>query len=58
MSNQDLVQTRRKQMDETNQIIERSKKTDQLGWITNELDTIHISVKKTSQLVRYFIFIA
>jgi SNARE protein len=27
--------------------------TDQLGWITNELDTIHISVKKSSQLVSW-----
>ncbi|CAM6013392.1 unnamed protein product [Sphagnum balticum] len=71
MSNQELVQTGRKQMDETDQTIERSKKvvedtinigaetastlkgqTDQLGRITNELDTIQFSIKKASQLVK------
>jgi hypothetical protein len=71
MSNQELVQTGRKQMDDTDQTIERSKKvvedtinigaetastlkgqTDQLGRITNELDTIQFSIKKASQLVK------
>ncbi|KAH9532652.1 hypothetical protein CY35_18G010000 [Sphagnum magellanicum] len=71
MSNQELVQVGRKQMDQTDQTIERSKKvvedtinigaetaltlkgqTDQLGRITNDLDTIQFSIKKASKLVK------
>ncbi|CAL9103026.1 unnamed protein product [Musa acuminata var. zebrina] len=71
MSNQELIDAGRKQMDETDQAIERSKKvvgqtvevgiqttanlkgqTEQMGRIVNELDTIHFSIKKASQLVK------
>ncbi|URD77889.1 putative plant SNARE [Musa troglodytarum] len=71
MSNQELIDTGRKQMDETDQAIERSKmvveqtievgtqtaanlkgQTEQMGRIVNELDTIHFSIKKASQLVK------
>ncbi|CAD5196888.1 unnamed protein product [Musa acuminata subsp. malaccensis] len=71
MSNQELIDNGRKQMDETDQAIERSKmvveqtievgtqtaanlkgQTEQMGRIVNELDTIHFSIKKASQLVK------
>ncbi|CAD5171731.1 unnamed protein product [Musa acuminata subsp. malaccensis] len=71
MSNQELIDAGRKQMDETDQAIERSKmvvgqtvevgiqttanlkgQTEQMGRIVNELDTIHFSIKKASQLVK------
>ncbi|GAV78535.1 Sec20 domain-containing protein [Cephalotus follicularis] len=71
MSNQELVNTGMKRMDETDQTIERSKQvvaqtievgtqtavtlkgqTDQMGRIVNELDTIHFSIKKASQIVK------
>lgn len=71
LSNQELIQTGRQQMDETDKTIERSRKvveetihigtettttlkgqTEQVGRITNELDTIQFSLKKASQLVK------
>ncbi|RYR31567.1 hypothetical protein HN51_063275 [Arachis hypogaea] len=38
-------------MDETDQAIERSKQTEQMGCIVNELDSIQFSIK-ASQLVK------
>lgn len=71
MSIQELQDVGRKNMDETEQAIERSKmvveqtievgtqtaatlkgQTEQMGRVVNELDTIHFSIKKASQLVK------
>ncbi|XP_058076696.1 novel plant SNARE 13-like [Magnolia sinica] len=71
MSNQELISSGMKTMNETDQAIERSKQvveqtvevgaqtagklkgqTEQMGRIVNELDTIHFSIKKASQLVK------
>ncbi|XXG78942.1 hypothetical protein AAC387_Pa09g0114 [Persea americana] len=71
MSNQELINSGMKAMDETDQAIERSKQvvektievgaqtavtlkgqTEQMGRVVNELDTIHFSIKKASQLVK------
>ncbi|KAL5198428.1 hypothetical protein ABZP36_001940 [Zizania latifolia] len=71
MSNQQLIDAGRKQMDQTDQVIERSKKvvaqtvevgsqtavaltqqTDQMKRIGNELDSVHFSLKKASQMVK------
>ncbi|XP_071920242.1 novel plant SNARE 11-like [Coffea arabica] len=71
MSNQQLMDHGNKMMDETDQVIERSKKvvhetinvgtetaaalkaqTEQMSRIVNELDSIHFSIKKASQLVK------
>lgn len=71
MSNQELVNTGMKTMDETDQAIERSKmvveqtvevgaqtastlkgQTEQMGRIVNDLDTVHFSIKKATQLVK------
>ncbi|KAI5655820.1 hypothetical protein M9H77_33007 [Catharanthus roseus] len=71
MTNEQLVDHGNKMMDETDQIIERSKKvvhdtvdvgtetaaslkaqTEQMSRIVNELDSIHFSIKKASQLVK------
>ncbi|KAI4303064.1 hypothetical protein MLD38_038741 [Melastoma candidum] len=71
MTNQELIHAGTKTMDETDQVIERSKKvveqtievgtqtavslkgqTEQMARIGNDLDTIHFSIKKASQLVK------
>lgn len=71
MTNQQLIDTGRNQMDQTDQAIERSKmvvaqtvetgaqtaatltqQTEQMKRIGNELDTVHFSLKKASQLVK------
>ncbi|KAJ3683894.1 hypothetical protein LUZ60_014121 [Juncus effusus] len=71
MSNQELINAGREQIDQTDQAIERSKQvveqtlevgtqtaanlkgqTEQMGRVVNELDTIHFSIKKASQLVK------
>lgn len=71
MTNQQLVDHGNNMMDETDQVIERSKKvvhdtinvgtetaaalkaqTEQMSRIVNELDSIHFSIKKASQLVK------
>uniref|UniRef100_A0A7N2N675 t-SNARE coiled-coil homology domain-containing protein n=1 Tax=Quercus lobata TaxID=97700 RepID=A0A7N2N675_QUELO len=52
MTNQQLVGSGNWMMDETDQAIERSKKTEQMGQVVNELDSIHFSIKKASQLVK------
>ncbi|KAK8968169.1 putative plant SNARE 13 [Platanthera guangdongensis] len=71
MSNQELISSGTKTMDETDQAIERSKlvveqtvdvgtqtaanlkgQTEQMGRIVNDLDTVHFSIKKASQLVK------
>lgn len=71
MTNQQLMDQGNKMMDETDQVIERSKKvvhetinvgtetaaalkaqTEQMSRIVNELDSIHFSIKKASQLVK------
>ncbi|CAK9145625.1 unnamed protein product [Ilex paraguariensis] len=52
MSNQELVNAGMKTMDETDQAIELSKQTEQMGRIVNELNTIQFSIKKASQLVK------
>ncbi|XP_008799404.2 novel plant SNARE 11-like [Phoenix dactylifera] len=71
MTNQQLMDTGHRMMDETDQAIERSKKvvedtvnvgaetaaalqaqTEQMSRIVNELDSIHFSIKKASQLVK------
>ncbi|ONM60017.1 putative plant SNARE 13 [Zea mays] len=71
MSNQELISTGRKQMDQTDQAIERSKmvvaqtvevgaqtaatltqQTEQMKRIGNELDSVHFSLKKASQMVK------
>lgn len=71
MSNQQLMDAGRKQMDQTDQVIERSKKvvaqtvevgsqtaaalsqqTEQMKRIGNELDSVHFSLKKASQMVK------
>ncbi|KAL3497651.1 hypothetical protein ACH5RR_040383 [Cinchona calisaya] len=71
MTNQQLLDHGNKMMDETDQVIERSKKvvhetinvgtetaaalkaqTEQMSRIVNELDSIHFSIKKASQLVK------
>ncbi|KAF6135319.1 hypothetical protein GIB67_002438 [Kingdonia uniflora] len=71
MSNQQLVDSGNRMMNETDQAIERSKKvvedtvnvgaetaaalksqTEQMRRIVNELDSIHFSIKKASQLVK------
>ncbi|KAG8099262.1 hypothetical protein GUJ93_ZPchr0013g36286 [Zizania palustris] len=71
MSNQQLIDAGRKQMDQTDQVIERSKKvvaqtvevgsqtaaaltqqTEQMKRIGNELDSVHFSLKKASQMVK------
>ncbi|CAL4939601.1 unnamed protein product [Urochloa decumbens] len=71
MTNQQLIETGRNQMDQTDQAIERSKmvvaqtvetgaqtaatltqQTEQMKRIGNELDSVHFSLKKASQLVK------
>ncbi|KAL5556547.1 hypothetical protein UlMin_038783 [Ulmus minor] len=61
MTNHELVNTGRQTMDETNQAIERTKKfvenTIEVGTqiattLKGQLDTIHFSIKKASQLVK------
>ncbi|ESR53381.1 putative plant SNARE 11 [Citrus sinensis] len=71
MTNQQLMDSGNRMMDETDQAIERSKQvvhetinvgtetaavlkaqTEQMSRIVNELDSIHFSIKKASQLVR------
>ncbi|KAJ0105199.1 hypothetical protein Patl1_18331 [Pistacia atlantica] len=71
MSNQQLIDNGNRMMDETDEVIERSKKvvhdtvnvgtetaavlkaqTEQMSRIVNELDSIHFSIKKASQLVK------
>lgn len=71
MSNQQLMDQGNTMMDETDQVIERSKKvvhetvnvgtetaaalkaqTEQMSRIVNELDSIHFSIKKATQLVK------
>ncbi|OEL22855.1 putative plant SNARE 13 [Dichanthelium oligosanthes] len=71
MSNQELINAGRKQMDQTDQAIERSKmvvaqtvevgaqtaatltqQTEQMKRIGNELDSVHFSLKKASQMVK------
>ncbi|ERN05257.1 hypothetical protein AMTR_s00007p00113150 [Amborella trichopoda] len=71
MTNQQLVDSGNRMMDDTDQVIERSKKvvedtinvgadtaaalkaqTEQMSRIVNELDSIHFSIKKASQLVK------
>ncbi|KAK9128933.1 hypothetical protein Syun_017730 [Stephania yunnanensis] len=71
MTNQQLMDTGNRMMDDTDQAIERSKKvvqdtinvgaetaaalkaqTEQMSRIVNELDSIHFSIKKASQLVK------
>ncbi|XP_050266650.1 novel plant SNARE 11 isoform X2 [Quercus robur] len=71
MTNQQLVESGNRMMDETDQAIERSKKTvqdtvnvgtetaaalkaqtEQMSRVVNELDSIHFSIKKASQLVK------
>ncbi|XP_030949691.1 novel plant SNARE 11-like isoform X3 [Quercus lobata] len=71
MTNQQLVDSGNQMMDETDQAIERSKKTvqdtvnvgtetaaalkaqtEQMSRVVNELDSIHFSIKKASQLVK------
>ncbi|XP_047066355.1 novel plant SNARE 12-like [Lolium rigidum] len=71
MSNQQLIDSGMKQMDQTDQAIERSKmvvaqtvevgaqtattltqQTDQMKRIGNELDSVHFSLKKASQMVK------
>ncbi|KAJ4712597.1 putative plant snare [Melia azedarach] len=71
MTNQQLIDNGNHMMDETDQVIERSKKvvhdtidvgtetaaalkaqTEQMSRIVNELDSIHFSIKKASQLVK------
>jgi len=71
MSNQELISAGRKQMDQTDQAIERSKmvvaqtvevgaqtaaslaqQTEQMKRIGNELDSVHFSLKKASQMVK------
>lgn len=71
MSNQQLIDSGTKQMDQTDQAIERSKmvvaqtvevgaqtattltqQTDQMKRIGNELDSVHFSLKKASQMVK------
>lgn len=71
MTNQQLIDAGRNQMDQTDQAIERSKmvvaqtvetgaqtaatltqQTEQMKRIGNELDTVHFSLKKASQLVK------
>ncbi|KAK7814792.1 putative plant snare 11 [Quercus suber] len=71
MTNQQLVDSGNRMMDETDQAIERSKKTvqdtvnvgtetaaalkaqtEQMSRVVNELDSIHFSIKKASQLVK------
>lgn len=71
MSNQQLIDSGMKQMDETDQALERSKmvvkqtvevgaqtaatltqQTDQIKRIGNELDSVHFSLKKASQMVK------
>ncbi|KAI3918590.1 hypothetical protein MKX01_041910 [Papaver californicum] len=71
MSNQQLIDSGNRMMDDTDQAIERSKKvvedtvnvgaetaaalkaqTEQMSRIVNELDSIHFSIKKASQLVK------
>ncbi|KDO57015.1 hypothetical protein CISIN_1g0429962mg, partial [Citrus sinensis] len=71
MTNQQLMDSGNRMMDETDQAIERSKQvvhetinvgtetaavlkaqTEQMSRIVNELDSIHFSIKKASQLVK------
>ncbi|KAF8412842.1 hypothetical protein HHK36_000814 [Tetracentron sinense] len=71
MTNQQLIDSGNRKMDETDQAIERSKKvveetinvgaetsaalkaqTEQMSRVVNELDSIHFSIKKASQLVK------
>ncbi|CAD6203763.1 unnamed protein product [Miscanthus lutarioriparius] len=71
MTNQQLIDAGRNQMDQTDEAIERSKmvvaqtvetgaqtaatltaQTEQMKRIGNELDTVHFSLKKASQLVK------
>ncbi|KAG6633569.1 hypothetical protein CIPAW_12G056700 [Carya illinoinensis] len=71
MTNQQLVDSGNRMMDDTDQAIERSKKvvhdtlnvgtetaaalkaqTEQMSRVVNELDSIHFSIKKASQLVK------
>uniref|UniRef100_A0A0D9VUD6 t-SNARE coiled-coil homology domain-containing protein n=1 Tax=Leersia perrieri TaxID=77586 RepID=A0A0D9VUD6_9ORYZ len=52
MTNQQLMDAGREQMTQTDQAIDRSKMTEQMKRIGNELDTVHFSLKKASQLVK------
>ncbi|OAY77848.1 putative plant SNARE 11 [Ananas comosus] len=52
MTNQQLMDHGNQMLDETDQAIERSKKTEQMSRIVNELDSIHFSIKKASKLVK------
>ncbi|KAJ7952610.1 putative plant snare [Quillaja saponaria] len=71
MSNEQLIDSGNRMMDDTDQAIERSKKTvqdtinvgtetaaalkaqtEQMSRVVNELDSIHFSIKKASQLVK------
>ncbi|KAL4293916.1 hypothetical protein AHAS_Ahas18G0175900 [Arachis hypogaea] len=49
---EELINAGMKQMDKTDQAIERSKQTEQMGRIVNELDSIQFSIKKALQLVK------
>uniref|UniRef100_A0A0D3GKU4 t-SNARE coiled-coil homology domain-containing protein n=1 Tax=Oryza barthii TaxID=65489 RepID=A0A0D3GKU4_9ORYZ len=59
MTNQQLMDQGNQLMDETDQAIARSKQTvqetintEQMSRIVNELDSIHFSIKKASQMVK------
>ncbi|KAE8812009.1 putative plant SNARE 11 [Hordeum vulgare] len=52
MSNQQLMQHGDNLMDETDQALARSKQTEQMSRVVNELDSIHFSMKKASKLVK------
>uniref|UniRef100_A0A0D9WU53 t-SNARE coiled-coil homology domain-containing protein n=1 Tax=Leersia perrieri TaxID=77586 RepID=A0A0D9WU53_9ORYZ len=52
MTNQQLMDQGNQMMDETDQAIARSKQTEQMSRIVNELDSIHFSIKKASQMVK------
>ncbi|GJN39350.1 hypothetical protein PR202_gb28461 [Eleusine coracana subsp. coracana] len=59
MTNQQLMDQGNQLMDETDQAIARSKQTvqetintEQMSRVINELDSIHFSIKKASQLVK------
>ncbi|KAI3801792.1 hypothetical protein L1987_29907 [Smallanthus sonchifolius] len=61
-TNQQLMDNGHQMMDENDQAIERTSRTEaaatlkaqteQMSRIVNELDSIHFSIKKTSQLVK------
>ncbi|XWS49193.1 hypothetical protein CRYUN_Cryun13aG0142900 [Craigia yunnanensis] len=52
MTNQQLMDRGNQMMDETDQAIDRAKKTEQMSRIVSELDSIHFSIKKASKLVK------